>query len=83
MCHEQQAFLRLKDLAQKENRARLAVLLGVVGCIASSCCRSCSLSGKTAATSAAPADDNVYRQRTELQELSDLITQVEGAERLP
>lgn len=35
-------------------------------------------SGKTAAASAAPADDNVYRQQLE-QQLSDLITQVEGA----
>ena len=35
-------------------------------------------SEKTAATSAAPADDNVYRQQLE-QQLSGLIAQVEGA----
>ena len=57
-------FSRLKDLAQKENRARLAELF--------------TPSEKTAAASAAPADDNVYRQQLE-QQLSDLIAQVEGA----
>ena len=34
-------FLWLKDLVQKENRARLAVLLGAAAMLPS-CCRSCS-----------------------------------------
>lgn len=67
-------FSRLKDLAQKENRARLAVLLGAAAMLLILLSELFTPSGKTAAASAAPADDNVYRQQ-----LSDLITQVEGA----
>ena len=71
-------FSRLKDLAQKENRARLAVLLGAAAMLLILLSELLTPSGKTAAASAAPADDNVYRQQLE-QQLSDLITQVEGA----
>ena len=72
-------FSRLKNLAQKENRARLAVLHGRGGHAAHPAVGSCSpLQRSTAAASAAPADDNVYRQQLE-QQLSDLIAQVEGA----
>ena len=71
-------FSRLKDLAQKENRARLAVLLGAAAMLLILLSELFTPSGKTAAASAAPADDNVYRQQLE-QQLSDLITQVEGA----
>ena len=71
-------FSRLKDLAQKENRARLAVLLGAAAMLLLLLSELFTPSGKTAAASAAPADDNVYRQQLE-QQLSDLITQVEGA----
>ena len=71
-------FSRLKDLAQKENRARLAVLLGAAAMLLILLSELFAPSGKTAAASAAPADDNVYRQQLE-QQLSDLITQVEGA----
>ena len=67
-------FSRLKDLAQKENRTRLAVLLGAAAMLLILF----TPSEKTAAASAAPADDNVYRQQLE-QQLSDLIAQVEGA----
>ena len=71
-------FSRLKDLAQKENRARLAVLLGAAAMLLILLSELFAPSGKTAAASAAPADDNVYRQQLE-QQLSDLIAQVEGA----
>ena len=71
-------FSRLKDLAQKENRARLAVLLGAAAMLLILLSELFTPSGKTAAASAAPADDNVYRQQLE-QQLSDLITQGEGA----
>ena len=71
-------FSRLKDLAQKENRARLAVLLGAAAMLLILLSELFTPSGKTAAESAAPADDNVYRQQLERQ-LSDLIAQVEGA----
>ena len=71
-------FSRLKDLAQKENRARLAVLLGAAAMLLILLSELVAPSGKTAAASAAPADDNIYRQQLE-QQLSDLIAQVEGA----
>ena len=71
-------FSRLKDLAQKENRARLAVLLGAAAMLLILLSELFTPSGKTAAASAAPADDNIYRQQLE-QQLSDLIAQVEGA----
>ena len=71
-------FSRLKDLAQKENRTRLAVLLGAAAMLLILLSELFTPSGKTAAASAAPADDNIYRQQLE-QQLSDLITQVEGA----
>ena len=71
-------FSRLKDLAQKKNRARLAVLLGAAAMLLILLSELFTPSGKTAAASAAPADDNVYRQQLE-QQLSDLIAQVEGA----
>ena len=54
-------FSRLKDLAQKENRARLAVLLGAVAMLLILLSELFTPSEKTAAASAAPADDNVYR----------------------
>ena len=72
-------FSRLKDLAQKENRTRLAVLLGAAAMLLILLSELFTPSEKTAAASAAPADDNVYRQQLE-QQLSDLIAQVEGAE---
>lgn len=71
-------FSRLKGLAQKENRARLAVLLGAAAMLLILLSELFAPSGKTAAASAASADDNVYRQQLE-QQLSDLIAQVEGA----
>ena len=71
-------FSRLKALAQKGNRARLAVLLGAAAMLLILLSELFTPSGKTAAASAAPADDNVYRQQLE-QQLSDLIAQVEGA----
>lgn len=71
-------FSRLKDLARKENRARLAVLLGAAAMLLILLSELFAPSGKTAAASAAPADDNIYRQQLE-QQLSDLIAQVEGA----
>lgn len=71
-------FSRLKDLAQKEKRARLAVLLGAAAMLLILLSELFTPSEKTAATSAAPADDNVYRQQLE-QQLSGLIAQVEGA----
>ena len=71
-------FSRLKDLAKKENRARLAVLLGAAAMLLILLSELFTPSEKTAAASAAPADDNVYRQQLE-QQLSDLIAQVEGA----
>ena len=54
-------FSRLKDLAQKENRARLAVLLGAAAMLLILLSELFTPSEKTAAASAAPADDNVYR----------------------
>ena len=60
-------FLRLKDLAQKENRARLAVLLGAAAMLLILLSELFTPSGKTAAASAAPADDNIYRQQLEQQ----------------
>ena len=71
-------FSRLKDLAQKENRTRLAVLLGAAAMLLIKLSELFTPSEKTTAASAAPADDNVYRQQLE-QQLSDLIAQVEGA----
>ena len=50
-------FSRLKDLAQKENRARLAVLLGAVAMLLILLSELFTPSEKTAAASAAPADD--------------------------
>ena len=58
-------FSRLKDLAQKENRARLAVLLGAAAMLLILLSELFAPSGKTAAASAAPADDNIYRQQLE------------------
>ena len=63
-------FSRLKDLAQKENRTRLAVLLGAAAMLLILLSELFTPSEKTAAASAAPADDNVYRQQLE-QQLSD------------
>ena len=54
-------FSRLKDLAQKENRTRLAVLLGAAAMLLILLSELFTPSEKTAAASAAPADDNVYR----------------------
>ena len=71
-------FSRLKGLAQKENRARLAVLLGAAAMLLILLSELFTPSGKTAAASAASADDSIYRQQLE-QQLSDLIAQVEGA----
>ena len=71
-------FSRLKDLAQKENRTRLAVLLGAAAMLLILLSELFTPSEKTAAASAAPADDSIYRQQLE-QQLSDLIAQVEGA----
>ena len=73
-------FLRLKDLVQKENRARLAVLLGAAAMLFLLLSELFTPSEKPAAASAAPADESAYRQQLE-QQLSDLITQVEGAGR--
>ena len=73
-------FLRLKDLVQKENRARLAVLLGAAAMLLLLLSELFTPSEKPAAGSAAPADESAYRQQLE-QQLSDLITQVEGAGR--
>ena len=60
-------FSRLKDLAQKENRTRLAVLLGAAAMLLILLSELFTPSEKTAAASAAPADDNVYRQQLEQQ----------------
>ena len=73
-------FLRLKDLVQKENRARLAVLLGAAAMLLLLLSELFTPSEKPAAASTAPADESAYRQQLE-QQLSDLITQVEGAGR--
>ena len=54
-------FSRLKDLAQKENRTRLAVLLGAAAMLLILLSELFTPSEKTTAASAAPADDNVYR----------------------
>lgn len=54
-------------------------LAGRGGPCCSSCCRSCSpLQGRPPQQAPPRPDDNVYRQQLE-QQLSDLITQVEGA----
>lgn len=73
-------FLRLKDLVQKENRARLAVLLGAAAMLLLLLSELFTPSEKPAAASAAPADESAYRKQLE-QQLSDLIAQVEGAGR--
>lgn len=73
-------FLRLKDLVQKENRARLAVLLGAAAMLLLLLSELFTPLEKPAAVSAAPADESAYRQQLE-QQLSDLIAQVEGAGR--
>lgn len=73
-------FLRLKDLVQKENRARLAVLLGAAAMLFLLLSELFTSSEKPAAASAVPADEGTYRQQLE-QQLSDLIAQVEGAGR--
>ena len=73
-------FLRLKDLVQKENRARLAVLLGAAAMLILLLSELFTPSEKPAAASAAPEDESAYRQQLE-QQLSDLIMQVEGAGR--
>ena len=73
-------FLRLKDLVQKENRARLAVLLGAAAMLLLLLSELFTPSEKPAAASAVPADEGAYRQQLE-QQLSDLIAQVEGAGR--
>ncbi len=74
------SFLRLKELVQKENRARLAVLLGAVAMLLLLLSELFTPSEKPAAASAAPTDESAYRQQLE-QQLSDLIAQVEGAGR--
>ena len=56
----------------------VAVLLGAAAMLLILLSELFTPSEKTAAASAAPADDNVYRQQLE-QQLSDLIAQVEGA----
>ena len=71
-------FLRLKDLVQKENRARLAVLLGAAAMLFLLLSELFTSSAQPAAASA--ADEGAYRQQLE-QQLSDLIAQVEGAGR--
>ena len=58
-------FSRLKDLVQKETRARLAVLLGAAAMLLILLSELFTPSGKTAAASAAPADDNVSPQQPE------------------
>ena len=74
------SFLRLKELMQKENRARLAVLLGAAAMLLLLLSELFTLSEKPAAASAVPAEESAYRQQLE-QQLSDLIAQVEGAGR--
>ena len=56
-------FLRLKDLVQKENRARLAVLLGAAAMLLLLLSELFTPSEKQAAASAAPADESAYRQQ--------------------
>ena len=73
-------FLRMKDLVQKENRARLAVLLGAAAMLLLLLSELFTPSEEPAAASAAPADESAYRQQLE-QQLSDLIAQMEGAGR--
>ena len=63
-------FLRLKDLAQKENRARLAVLLGAAAMLLILLSELFTPSGKTAAASAAPADDTVVAQTASFRPVS-------------
>ena len=74
------SFLRLKELMQKENRARLAVLLGATAMLLLLLSELFTPSEKSAAASAVPAEESAYRQQLE-QQLSDLIAQVEGAGR--
>ena len=74
------SFSRLKELMQKENRARLAVLLGAAAMLLLLLSELFTPSEKPAAASAVPAEESAYRQQLE-QQLSDLVAQVEGAGR--
>ena len=70
---------KLEGILEKLTKSKLkAVLLGAAAMLLILLSELFTPSEKTAAASAAPADDNVYRQQLE-QQLSDLIAQVEGA----
>ena len=67
----------LHQLIQKENRARLAVLLGVAAMLLILLSELFTPSEKPASAST-EMDDNTYRQQLE-QQLEELLSQVQGA----
>ena len=78
MCHEQRAFFAAEGPRAEGKPRPAGGFAGAAAMLLILLSELFTPSGKTAAASAAPADDNVYRQQLE-QQLSDLITQVEGA----
>ena len=68
----------LYQLIQKENRARLAVLLGVAAMLLILLSELFAPSEKTASASSAATDENAYRQQLE-QQLEELLSQVQDA----
>ena len=76
MNHE--FFTQIPNLLRKENRARLAVLLGAAAMALILLSELFSPGEKSAASGDTSRDENVYRQQLE-QQLEELISQVEGA----
>lgn len=68
----------LHQLIQKENRARLAVLLGVAAMLLILLSELFTPSEKPVSASGTAMDENTYRQQLEVQ-LEELISQVQGA----
>lgn len=71
-------FSQLKGLVQKENRARLAVLLGAAAMLLILLSELFTPAAQNTPTSTVSVDESAYRQQLE-QQLSDLIAQVQGA----
>lgn len=76
----QELAVRLQNLFKKENRARLAVLLGAMAMLLILLSELFSPTDKTAPSGSTSVDESAYRQQLE-QQLSELIAQMQGAGR--
>ena len=76
MNHE--IFTQIPNLIRKENRARLAVLLGAAAMVLILLSELFPTGEKSAAATRTAEDENAYCQQLE-QQLEELISQVQGA----